>query len=120
MTKERETDLQTYLAEVGKTSLLTAEEENRLARAIKRGNKKARERFVRANLRLVINMANKYRHRGLSFIDLIEEGNLGLLTAVERFNRKRGLRFSTYATWWIKHYITQALVNAKQQWESLG
>lgn len=114
MAKYSETDLQTYLAEVKKTPLLSRSEEVELARAMKRGSKKAREKFIRANLRLVISLASKYRHRGLSFVDLIEEGNLGLLTAVERFDPRRGLRFSTYAIWWIKHYLIQAVLNANK------
>ncbi len=114
MAQYSETNLQVYLTEVSKTPLLKPEEERSLARAMKRGNKKARERFIRANLRFVISWAKKYRHRGVSFVDLIEEGNLGLLTAVERFNPKRGLRFSTYATWWIKHYVIQTVLNANK------
>jgi RNA polymerase primary sigma factor len=114
MAKRSEFDLSVYLNEVNKVPLLSRLEERKLALALKKGNKKARKRFIQANLRLVINIAKKYRDRGLPFLDLIEEGNLGLLTAVERFDPKRGVRFSTYATWWIKHYIIQALLNTSK------
>jgi RNA polymerase primary sigma factor len=114
MVPRGEFDLTAYFAEVNKTPLLTAEEEQRLARSIKKGNKKAREKFIRANLLLVVKIANKYCNRNLSLFELIEEGNLGLLTAVERFDPNRKFRFSTYATWWIKHYIMQALLNTNK------
>jgi len=107
----REPSLETYLREINKVPLLTAEEEKSLAREISMGDLASRERMIRANLRLVVSIAKHYMNRGLSFMDLIEEGNLGLLKAVERFNPDEDCRFSTYATWWIKQSIRRALVN---------
>ncbi|MCI0455594.1 MAG: RNA polymerase sigma factor RpoD/SigA [Gemmataceae bacterium] len=103
--------LETYLREINETSLLNAEEERELARQIKDGNSEARDRMVRANLRLVVNIARGYTGKGLGLQDLIEEGNLGLLRAVEGFNHEMGTRFSTYASYWIKQSIKRALVN---------
>jgi RNA polymerase primary sigma factor len=107
----REAALETYLTEINEVPLLKAEEERELARRIKKGDVAARERMIRANLRLVVSIAKSYLNRGLSFLDLIEEGNLGLLKAVERFNPDQNCRFSTYATWWIKQSIRRALIN---------
>lgn len=100
-----------YLKEIKNTPLLTAEEEIKLARRIKKKDKKARQKMIRANLRLVISIAKRYSYLGVPIMDLIEEGNLGLMKAVEKFNPRKGYRFSTYAAWWIKQYITRAIAN---------
>ena len=91
-----------YLKEIKNIPLLTAEEEIDLAKKVKKGNKRAKEKMIRSNLRLVINIAKRYSYLGVPILDLIEEGNLGLMKAVEKYNPKRGYRFSTYAAWWIK------------------
>ncbi len=104
--------LETYLRESNETSLLTAADEKRLAEAIARGDALARDHMVRANLRLVVNIARGYANRGLPLPDLIEEGNLGLLRAVEGFDPTIGTRFSTYASYWIKQSIKRALINS--------
>src|SRR6187399_3410867 len=103
--------LETYLREINETALLTAEDEQQLARAIAEGDIRARDRMVRANLRLVVNIARGYTGKGLTLQDLIEEGNLGLLRAVEGFDPAMGTRFSTYASYWIKQSIKRALIN---------
>jgi RNA polymerase primary sigma factor len=103
--------LETYLREINETSLLTADEEKELARLIEVGDTEARDRMVRANLRLVVNIARGYTGKGLALQDLIEEGNLGLLRAVEGFDPNMNTRFSTYASYWIKQSIKRALVN---------
>src|SRR5271170_2080018 len=103
--------LETYLREINETSLLSARDEQELAGEIGRGNIQARDRMVRANLRLVVNIARGYAGKGLALQDLIEEGNLGLLRAVEGFDPEVGTRFSTYASYWIKQSIKRALVN---------
>jgi len=100
-----------YLKEIKNIPLLTAEEEIDLAKKVKKGNKRAKEKMIRSNLRLVINIAKRYSYLGVPILDLIEEGNLGLMKAVEKYNPKRGYRFSTYAAWWIKQYITRAIAN---------
>lgn len=100
-----------YLREIKTTPLLTAKEEIELAKRIKKGDRKARQKMIRANLRLVINIAKRYSYLGVPILDLIEEGNLGLMKAVEKFNHRKGYRFSTYAAWWIKQYITRAIAN---------
>ncbi len=100
-----------YLKDIKKLPLLTAEEEIYLANRIKKGDKAARARMIQSNLRLVINIAKRYSHLGVSMLDLIEEGNLGLMKAVEKFNPKKGYRFSTYAAWWIRQYISRAIAN---------
>lgn len=100
-----------YLKDIKKLPLLTAEEEIDLAKKIKRGDKAARAKMIQSNLRLVINIAKKYSYLGVSMMDLIEEGNLGLMKAVEKFNPKKGYRFSTYAAWWIRQYISRAIAN---------
>ncbi|MGD9722187.1 MAG: RNA polymerase sigma factor RpoD/SigA [Pirellulales bacterium] len=106
-----QTPLETYLREINETALLTADDEQELAEAIGRGDSRARDRMVRANLRLVVNIARGYTGKGLSLQDLIEEGNLGLLRAVEGFDPAMGTRFSTYASYWIKQSIKRALIN---------
>src|SRR4051794_14665454 len=103
--------LETYLREINETPLLNAEDEKRLALRIQEGESEAREHMVRANLRLVVNIARSYVGKGLGLQDLIEEGNLGLLRAVEGFDPDRETRFSTYASYWIKQSIKRALVN---------
>jgi len=104
--------LETYLRDINETALLTAEEERRLATSIRSGDALARDHMVRANLRLVVNIARGYANRGLPLPDLIEEGNLGLLRAVEGFDPTMGTRFSTYASYWIKQSIKRALINS--------
>ncbi|MBM83958.1 MAG: RNA polymerase subunit sigma [Planctomycetaceae bacterium] len=104
--------LETYLREINETALLSANEEKELSRSISRGDNAARNRMVRANLRLVVNIARAYTGKGLPLQDLIEEGNLGLLRAVEGFDPDMNTRFSTYASYWIKQSIKRALVNS--------
>jgi RNA polymerase nonessential primary-like sigma factor len=100
-----------YLNEIGFSALLTAQEEVTLARLSLKGDMEARKHMIEANLRLVVKIARRYMNRGLALLDLIEEGNLGLIRAVEKFDPERGFRFSTYATWWIKQTIDRALMN---------
>jgi RNA polymerase sigma factor (sigma-70 family) len=100
-----------YLQEISRVKLLTAEEEQALARRVQAGDAEAERRLVEANLRLVVKIARRYLHRGLSLLDLIEEGNVGLLHAVRKFQPDRGTRFSTYATWWIRQAVARALAN---------
>ncbi|MCA9374174.1 MAG: RNA polymerase sigma factor RpoD [Candidatus Gracilibacteria bacterium] len=100
-----------YLCEIGKVDLLTAKEEVDLARRIKKGDQTAKKQLAEANLRLVVSIAKKYIGRGLSFLDLIQEGNIGLFRAVEKFDPDRGFKFSTYATWWIRQAITRAIAD---------
>jgi len=107
----RDHGLDTYLSDINEVPLLTAQEEVDLSKRIQRGDADAREHMIRANLRLVVSIAKNYVNRGLSFMDLIEEGNIGLMKAVEKFDHKAGCRFSTYATWWIKQGIRRSLVN---------
>ncbi len=106
-----QTPLETYLREINETALLTADDEQQLAVRIGQGDSQARDRMVRANLRLVVNIARGYTGKGLGLQDLIEEGNLGLLRAVEGFDPAMGTRFSTYASYWIKQSIKRALIN---------
>ena len=103
--------VQLYLNEIGSTPLLTAAEEVCVARASQAGNEAARHRMINSNLRLVVMIAKRYTNRGLPLLDLIEEGNLGLMRAVEKFDPERGFRFSTYATWWIRQSVERALMN---------
>ncbi len=110
-TEAVQSPLETYLREINETALLTADEEKSLARSIGGGDTAARDRMVRANLRLVVNIARGYTGKGLALQDLIEEGNLGLMRAVEGFDPNMNTRFSTYASYWIKQSIKRALVN---------
>ncbi len=105
-------DIETYLKDISATPLLTHKDEIALAKRIRRGDKKARDQMTRANLRLVVSIAKRYANRGLVLLDLIEEGNLGLIKAVENYDHTIGTRFSTYATWWIKQAIRRALINS--------
>ena len=100
-----------YLREIGKVSLLTAEEEVVLAQKMEEGDIKSKQKLIDANLRLVVSIAKKYIGRGMLFLDLIQEGNLGLIRAVEKFDYRRGFKFSTYATWWIRQAITRAIAD---------
>jgi RNA polymerase nonessential primary-like sigma factor len=102
---------QLYLNEIGKSPLLTAEEEAALARRVVQGDFEARQIMIERNLRLVVNIAKHYANRGLTLLDLVEEGNLGLIHALEKFDPERGFRFSTYATWWIRQNIERAIMN---------
>ncbi|MGA2221023.1 MAG: sigma-70 family RNA polymerase sigma factor [Verrucomicrobiia bacterium] len=103
--------IQLYLREIGQTPLLTPEEEINLAARVKRGDKRARARMIKANLRLVVKISHDYENLGLPLLDLISEGNIGLMKAVERFDPKKGAKLSTYAAWWIKQSIRRALSN---------
>jgi RNA polymerase primary sigma factor len=105
------TDVELYLKEISRYRLLTLGEERELARRVRQGDQEARNEMVRANLRLVVSIAKNYVERGLSLLDLVEEGNIGLLKAVERFNPDAGCKFSTYASWWIKQTVRRALVS---------
>ena len=100
-----------YLREIGKVPLLTPDEEQELAKKASEGDKKAKDRMVEANMRLVVSIAKRYTGRGLDFLDLIQEGNTGLLRAVEKFDPDKGFKFATYATWWIRQAITRAIAD---------
>lgn len=102
---------QIYLNEIGFSPLLSAEEEVHFARLALKGDEQARARMIESNLRLVVKIARRYTNRGLALLDLVEEGNLGLIRAVEKFDPERGFRFSTYATWWIRQTIERAIMN---------
>ena len=103
--------LQLFLREAGRHALLTAAQEVELAKAIERGDMNAKQRMIQANLRLVVSIAKNYRNQGLPFLDLIQEGTLGLIRAVEKFDWRRGYKFSTYATWWIRQAVARALAD---------
>ena len=103
--------IRAYLKDIKPIALLTAKQEIELANRIKRGDVKAKRQMILANLRLVINIAKRYSHLGVPLLDLIEEGNIGLMKAVIKYNPKRGFRFSTYAAWWIRQHITRAIAN---------
>ncbi|MCM8801429.1 MAG: sigma-70 family RNA polymerase sigma factor [Candidatus Omnitrophica bacterium] len=101
--------LKAYLKEIKNIPLLTPKEEIALSKRVRKGDEQARKKMIRANLRLVINIAKRYMHLGIPLLDLIEEGNIGLMKAVDKFNPNKGYRFSTYAAWWIKQAITRAI-----------
>src|SRR6187549_3178311 len=103
--------LRLYLREIGKVPLLTADQEVYLAKRIERGDMAAKTQMIEANLRLVVSIAKSYLGRGLSFLDLIQEGSLGLIRAVEKFDYRKGYKFSTYATWWIRQAVTRAIAD---------
>ena len=112
LTWETTTDaLQLFLREAGRHPLLTAAQEVELAKAIERGDRSAKQRMIQSNLRLVVSIAKNYRNQGLPFLDLIQEGTLGLIRAVEKFDWRRGYKFSTYATWWIRQAVARALAD---------
>ncbi|MBF6842055.1 sigma-70 family RNA polymerase sigma factor, partial [Acinetobacter baumannii] len=100
-----------YLKEIGKIPLLTSEEEIELAKRMQEGDEIAKKKLAEANLRLVVSIAKRYVGRGMLFLDLIQEGNLGLMKAVEKFDYRKGFKFSTYATWWIRQAITRAIAD---------
>lgn len=100
-----------YLKEIGRVQLLTAAEEVELALKIEEGDQEAKQRLAEANLRLVVSIAKRYVGRGMQFLDLIQEGNMGLMKAVEKFDYRKGFKFSTYATWWIRQAITRAIAD---------
>jgi RNA polymerase primary sigma factor len=110
-TQEEQNPIQSYLSDIGRVPLLTPDQEKSLGKSVMAGDMEARRQLIEANLRLVVSIAKKYTGRGLSFLDLVEEGNLGLIRAVEKFDYKRGFRFSTYATWWIRQSMTRALAD---------
>jgi RNA polymerase primary sigma factor len=103
--------LQAFLKDIGKVDLLTAAQEVQLAKRIERGARGAQQEMVEANLRLVVSIAKRYRNQGLPFLDLIQEGTFGLVRAVEKFDHRRGFKFSTYATWWIRQAVSRALAD---------
>ena len=109
ITNRESASLEKYLQEIGKEEMISAEEEVELAQQIRKGDKKALERLTRANLRFVVSVAKQYQNQGLSRPDLINEGNLGLLKAAERFDETRGFKFISYAVWWIRQSILQAI-----------
>ncbi|MCL5942878.1 MAG: sigma-70 family RNA polymerase sigma factor [Actinobacteria bacterium] len=108
---DEESSVRTYLNQIGRVPLLTAEEEILLAKRIEEGDEAARRTMIEANLRLVVSIARRYLGRGLSFSDLVQEGNFGLMRATQKFDYRRGNKFSTYATWWIRQSITRALAD---------
>jgi RNA polymerase primary sigma factor len=111
-TRELTTDsLQLFLKEIGRVDLLTAAQEVELAKRIERGDHSAKQAMVEANLRLVVSIAKRYRNQGLPFLDLIQEGTIGLVRAAEKFDHRRGFKFSTYATWWIRQAVARALAD---------
>ncbi len=110
--REVSTDsLQLFLKDIGKVQLLTAAQEIELAKRIERGDDRAKQQMVEANLRLVVSIAKRYRNQGLPFLDLIQEGTIGLVRAAEKFDHRRGFKFSTYATWWIRQAVARALAD---------
>ncbi|MEY3480448.1 MAG: hypothetical protein RIQ71_1223, partial [Verrucomicrobiota bacterium] len=111
MASATDSTLGLYLRDIGREKLLTPAEEIKLAARIKRGDKKARQRMIEANLRLVVKIAAEYANYGLPLLDLISEGNIGLMRAVERFDPKKGGKLSTYAGWWIRQAVRRALAN---------
>ena len=113
MADERNSDngIKIYLREIGKIPLLTKKDEIELAAKIKAGDEEARDKMIRSNLRLVVKIAHDYSNLGLPLLDLISEGNIGLMKAVDKFEYRRGYKFSTYATWWIRQAITRAIAD---------
>ena len=111
LTKISNDSIRMYLSEIGRVDLLTGAQEIQLAQRIKKGDQSAKQALAEANLRLVVSIAKKYIGRGLSFLDLIQEGNIGLFRAVEKFDPNRGFKFSTYATWWIRQAVTRAIAD---------
>jgi len=110
--REASTDaLQLFLKDIGKVDLLTAAQEVELAKRIERGDHSAKQEMVEANLRLVVSIAKKYRNQGLPFLDLIQQGTIGLIRAAEKFDHRHGFRFSTYATWWIRQAVARGLTD---------
>ena len=103
--------LKSYLREIRQSTLLTFKQEQQLGKRVMAGDEHARQQMIESNLRLVISIGKRYMHRGFPFSDIVEEGNFGLIKAVEKFNYKRGFRFSTYASWWIRQYIERAIIN---------
>src|SRR6188472_3982843 len=103
--------LKSYLREIRRSTLLTFKQEQQLGKRVMAGDEQARQQRIESNLRLVISIGKRYIHRGFPFSDIVEEGNLGLIKAVEKFNYKRGFRFSTYASWWIRQFIERAIIN---------
>src|SRR5213595_4087358 len=103
--------LQLFLKDVGKVELLTAAQEVELAKRIERGEHRAKQEMIEANLRLVVSIAKRYRNQGLPFLDLIQEGTIGLVRAAEKFDYRKGFKFSTYATWWIRQAVARALAD---------
>ncbi len=109
---EASTDsLQLFLKDIGKVELLTAAQEVELAKRIERGDHRAKQEMIEANLRLVVSIAKRYRNQGLPFLDLIQEGTIGLVRAAEKFDHRKGFKFSTYATWWIRQAVARALAD---------
>lgn len=104
-----------YLKEIGRVDLLSATEEIELATRIEQGDEEAKKRLAEANLRLVVSIAKRYVGRGMLFLDLIQEGNMGLIKAVEKFDYRKGFKFSTYATWWIRQAITRAIADQEER-----
>ena len=111
ITNRESASLDKYLQEIGKEELITVEEEVELAQRIKKGDQEALEKLTKANLRFVVSVAKQYQNQGLSLPDLINEGNLGLIKAVDKFDYTKGFKFSTYATWWIRQAITRAIAD---------
>jgi RNA polymerase primary sigma factor len=109
ITNRESQSLEKYLQEIGKVEMINAEEEVRLAKLIRKGDQKALERLTKANLRFVVSVAKQYQNQGLSLPDLINEGNLGLIKAAQRFDETRGFKFISYAVWWIRQSIIQSL-----------
>lgn len=114
MSIRKETGFESYLKEVNRLPLLTPEDEKTLARRVRKGDRLARDQMIRSNLRLVVNIARQYVGRGIAFQDIVEEGNIGLLKAADRFDPEKDFKFSTYATWWIKQSIRRSLLNTSR------